>query len=55
MKLSEPKIITFLIAVVLAVVGLLGQLFIPAWAPFAFWIVLVAFVLLAAGNLIKGL
>lgn len=55
MKLSAPKNITFWVAVVLAVVGLLGQLFIAALAPFAFWFVLVGFVVLALGNLLPGL
>lgn len=54
MKLNEPKVITFLIAVVLAVVGLIF-FFVPAVAAYAFWLVLVAFVLLALGNLLKGL
>ena len=55
MELSKPKNITFWVAVVLAVIGLLGKLFIAALAHFAFWIVLIAFVVLAAGNLVKGL
>jgi hypothetical protein len=54
LKLNEPKIITFLIAFVLAVLGVIF-LFIPAVAAFAFWLMLVAFVLLAAGNMVKGL
>ena len=54
MKLSAPKVITFWVAVVLAIIGLLGQLFITALAPFAFWILLVAFVLLGLGNLLRG-
>lgn len=55
MNLSEPKQITFWIAVVVAIVGLLGQLFIPALAGLAFWLVLIAFVILALGNLMEGL
>lgn len=54
MKLRAPKNITFWVAVVLAVLGLISQLFsiLPA---FAFWLVLVAFVLLVLGNLMEGL
>jgi len=55
MTLSKPKVITFLIAALLAVVGLLSQLFIAALAPYAFWLVLVGFILLAAGNAVAGL
>lgn len=55
MKLSAPKQATFWIAVILAIVALLGQLAIAALAPFAFWILLVAFVLLALGAFVPGL
>ena len=52
MKLSEPKVITFIIAVVLAILALIA-FFIPyGWA---FWVLLVAFIVLALGNLLKGL
>lgn len=54
MKLSPPKKITFWVAVVLAVLGLISQLFIAALTPYAFWFMLVAFVLLLLGNLITG-
>jgi len=55
MKLSAPKAYTFWIAVILAILALLGQLAIAALAPYAFWILLVAFVLLALGNYVSGL
>jgi hypothetical protein len=56
MKLSEPKIITFWIAVAFAVLGVIGQLkIVAALTPYAFWLVLIGFVVLAAGNLVKGL
>lgn len=54
MRLNPPKKITFWIAVFLAVVGLICY-FIPMLTPFAFWILLVAFVLLALGNVVQGL
>ena len=55
MKLSAPKAITFWIAVALAVLGLLAVVFnITALDPYAFWLVVVGFVVLALGNLIKG-
>jgi len=55
MKLSAPKVVTFWIAVILAILGLLGQLAIAALAPYAFWLMLIAFVLLALGNFVSGL
>jgi hypothetical protein len=56
MKLSQPKVITWWIAVVLAVVGFIAYLnIIPALTGVAFWLVLVAFILLAVANLVKGL
>jgi|MudIll2142460700_1097286.scaffolds.fasta_scaffold826305_1 hypothetical protein len=55
MKLSAPKVVTFWIAVILAILGLLGQLAIAALAPYAFWLLLIAFVLLALGNFVSGL
>ena len=56
MKLSAPKGITFLIAVILAVIGALashGTIHLPP--GYAFWLVVVGFVVLALGNLVKGL
>jgi hypothetical protein len=55
MQLSAPKQATFWIAVILAVLALLGQLAIAALAPYAFWLLLIAFVLLALGNFVAGL
>lgn len=55
MKLTPPKQSTFWIALVVAVVGLLGALgIVGALAPYAFWLALVAYVVLAAGNFVKG-
>ncbi len=54
MKLSAPKNITFYIAVALAVIALIGY-FIASFTPFAPWILLLGFIVLAAGNLLEGL
>lgn len=54
MKLSAPKVSTFWISMILAILGLLGQVAISALAPYAFWILLVAFVLLALGSFLSG-
>lgn len=56
LKLSEPKVVTFWIAVVLVVLGILAsQGIISGLATYAFWLVVAGFVLLALGNLIKDL
>jgi heme/copper-type cytochrome/quinol oxidase subunit 1 len=56
MNLTPPKHITFWIAVVLAVLGVLATLVtIPVLSGFAFWLVVIGFVLLALGNLVDGL
>lgn len=55
MKLSPPKHLTFWIALIVAVVGVIAELItIPVLSGLAFWLVVIGFVLLAAGNLIDG-
>jgi hypothetical protein len=55
MRLNPPKKIVFYISIALAVVGLIASLFtIPFLSDFAFWLVLVAYILLALGNVLKG-
>jgi fatty acid desaturase len=56
LNLSEPKVVTFWIAVILAVLGILAFLgAIPGLSSYAFWLVAAGFVLLALANLMKGL
>jgi len=56
MKLQAPKQTTFWIAVILAVLGLMGQLVvIPVVSGVAFWLVLAAFVLLLLGVTLDGI
>jgi hypothetical protein len=56
MTLSAPKQITFWVAVVVALIGLIASLVaIPVLSGFALWIVVLGFVILAAGNLLQGL
>ena len=61
MRLNPPKKITFWVAVAIAIVGLLVYIVhlaaqsIPYLQPVAFLMVLVAFLLLFLGLLIKGL
>lgn len=55
MNLSKPKNVTFIIAVIVALVGIVAQLVtIPVLSGFAFWLVVIAFLILAAGNLFEG-
>jgi hypothetical protein len=56
MKLSPPKVITWWIAVVIGVLGILSTVItIPALSPYAFWLVVIGFVLLALATAIDGL
>jgi hypothetical protein len=55
MKLSAPKQITFWVAVVVALVGLIASFVpIPILSGFALWIVVLGFVILVAGNVLEG-
>lgn len=56
MRLRAPKQLTFIIAVILALVGVLAFLgALPGIGSVAFWLVVIGFVILALGNLMKGL
>lgn len=56
LKLSEPKVVTFWVAVALAVLGILAfQGILTGLASYAFWLVAAGFILLAFGNLLKDL
>ncbi|GAH44776.1 unnamed protein product [marine sediment metagenome] len=56
MKLNAPKTITWWIAVVLGVVGIIGFFVaIPLISVYAFWLVAIAFVLLALATALAGL
>jgi len=55
-KLSAPTVVTFWIAVILAVLGVLAsQGILSGLSSYAFWLVVAGFVLLALGNLMKNL
>jgi len=56
MKLSAPKNITWIIALVLGIIGLIAQLVtIPVISGLAFWIVLVGLLLMLLATYIEGL
>lgn len=56
MKLSAPKQATFVVGVVLALAGLLGELgTVAALGSNAFWLAFLGAVVLALGSYVKGL
>jgi hypothetical protein len=56
MKFSAPKQITWWIAVVIGVLGILAQLLtIPVLKDYAIWLVVIGFALLAVATVMEGL
>ena len=56
MRFNPPTKVTFWVTVVLAALGLIGSFVaIPFVSGFAFWFVLVAYVVLAASLFVKGM
>ena len=56
MNLSAPKKITWWIAVILGVLGILGTFVsLPFVSAYAFWFVAVGFILLALATFLKNL
>ena len=56
LKLSAPTVPIWAVAVILGVLGILANLVvIPILSPLAFWMVALAFVILAVATMIKGL
>jgi hypothetical protein len=57
MELSAPRAIVFIIAIVIAMISLLPVIGIPVGAlgAYSYWLLLVAFIVLAAGTLFKGI
>ena len=56
MKLNAPKKNTWIIAVVIGVVGIIAKFVaIPFLSINAFWLVVIAFVLLSLATYLKGL
>ena len=56
MKLSAPKIITWWIALIIGLLGILADLgTIPSLSGFAFWLVVIAFLLLVLATFLKDL
>jgi len=56
MNPSAPKRVTWWIAVILGLAGILANAgMLPFLAPYAFWLVVIAFVLLALATVVKDL
>ncbi len=56
MKFSAPKQITWWIAVVIGVVGVLAHFItIPVLSAYSFWLVVIGFALLAVATVVDGL
>lgn len=56
MKLSAPKNVTYWVSVAIGVLGFLSQFGILSFLPISgFWLVAIAFIILALSLLIKGL
>ena len=54
-RLSAPKEFTFLVSLVIAIFALIAFLVkIPNVSPHAFWIAIIAYVVLAVGCALKG-
>lgn len=56
MKLSKPREVTFILAVLVAVLAVIGYIAnLPTVGPYAFWLLVIAFVILALGNTVRGM
>ena len=55
MKLNAPTKLVFLISVALAILAVVSTFVaIPVVSAYAFWIAIVAYLVLVAGNVLKG-
>lgn len=55
MNLNAPSQVVFWIAVVVAVIAIIGTFVaIPVVSTYAFWVAILAFVILAGGTLMKN-
>jgi EamA domain-containing membrane protein RarD len=56
MMLKAPKSLTFWVAVIVAIIGVIASLVtIPGLSGIALWIVVLGFIILVAGNVIAAL
>jgi hypothetical protein len=56
MNLSAPTTVVFVLSLILAVLAVLGTLVvIPVITPHAFWVAILAWLVLAIGNVMTGM
>ncbi len=56
MRLSAPKMATWVVALVLGLLGILASLVvIPGLSPIAFWLVVLAFIILLIATTVEGM
>lgn len=57
MNLSAPTKPVFIISLILAVLAVIGMCVatIPVITPYAFWVAIIAYIVLAIGNVARGL
>lgn len=56
MNLSAPTQLVFVISLVLGIVGILGKLaIIPGLITYGFWMIVIAWLLLVLGSVLKGI
>lgn len=56
LKTNAPKHVTWLLSVILGVLGILGQIVpVAALTPYSFWLVAIAFIVLALATVLEGL
>lgn len=55
MSLSPPTTVVFVISIILAALAIIGQyVAIPFISEHGFWVAVIAYVILAAGNIFRG-
>jgi hypothetical protein len=55
-NLNAPSRVTFLISLALAIIALLGTLVvIPVVTQYAFWLAILAYIVLALGTIVRGM
>jgi hypothetical protein len=55
-RLNAPAKITFLISLIIAIIAVIGVfVLIPFVSVYAFWIAIIAYIVLAAGCVLKGM
>ena len=56
MKLSAPTQVVWIIAVVVGVIGIIAALgSIPGLSAYAFWLVVIAWIILVISTMVKGM